>query len=73
MEPFRRALEGGADVIVAGRACDTAPFAVVPAMLGYPIGPAIHMSKILECTSLCCDPGGARCDVGHLAGGWFHS
>ena len=71
MEPFRRALEGGADVIVAGRACDTAPFAVVPAMLGYPIGPAIHMSKILECTSLCCDPGGRDAMLATLQGDGF--
>ena len=55
---FVRALEGGADVVLAGRACDTAPFAVVPVMLGYPKGPAVHMAKILECTSLCCEPGG---------------
>lgn len=71
MEPFRRALEGGADVIVAGRACDTAPFAVVPVMLGYPIGPAIHMSKILECTSLCCEPGGRDAMLATLKGDGF--
>jgi len=29
MAPFRKALEAGADVTVAGRACGTAPFAVV--------------------------------------------
>ena len=56
--PFAKALEGGADVILAGRACDTAPFAVVPVLLGFPKGPAVHMAKILECTSICCDPGG---------------
>jgi hypothetical protein len=55
---FAKALAEGADVILAGRACDTAPFAVIPVLLGYPKGPAVHMAKILECTSLCCEPGG---------------
>lgn len=58
MEAFRRAFETGADVIVAGRACDTAIFATLPVMLGFAPGPAIHMAKIVECASLCCVPGG---------------
>jgi hypothetical protein len=68
---FRRALEGGADVVLAGRACDTAPFAAIPALLGYPMGPAMHMAKILECTSLCCMPGGRDAMLARLAGDGF--
>ena len=71
MEPFRRALGMGADVILAGRACDTAPFAVIPVLLGYPPGPAIHMAKILECTSLCCEPGGRDAMLATLQGDGF--
>ncbi len=56
--PFRIALEADVDVIVAGRACDTAIFAALPALLGYPVGLAMHMAKIIECGSLCCVPGG---------------
>ena len=48
-EPFQRALEGGADVIVAGRASDTAIFAAMPVMKGIPEGIAWHAAKILEC------------------------
>src|SRR6185295_8518943 len=48
-EPFIRALQAGADVVVAGRASDTAIFAAVPLMLGFPAGPAWHAAKILEC------------------------
>ena len=48
-EPFMRALEQGADVIVAGRASDTAIFAAVPVMKGFPEGLAWHAAKILEC------------------------
>lgn len=58
MEAFRRAFLEGADVIVAGRACDTAIFATLPVMLGFDPGPAMHMAKIVECASLCCVPGG---------------
>jgi hypothetical protein len=57
-EAFIRALETGADVIVAGRACDTAIFDAVPVWLGFDHGPATHMAKIVECSSICCEPGG---------------
>jgi hypothetical protein len=58
MSAFKRALAAGVDVIIAGRACDTAIFATLPTMAGFPIGPAEHMAKIIECASLCCVPGG---------------
>ena len=58
MGPFRRALAADVDVIVAGRACDTAIFASLPSMLGFPTGLCVHMAKIVECASLCCVPGG---------------
>ena len=57
-EAFQRALEMGADVIIAGRACDTAVFAAIPAMLGYGMGLSMQMAKIIECSSICCTPGG---------------
>jgi hypothetical protein len=57
-ETFRRALTPEVDVVLAGRACDTAIFATLPEMLGYDSGLALHMAKIVECTSLCCEPGG---------------
>lgn len=57
-EAFERALEAGADVVLAGRACDTGIFAAVPKMLGFADGPILHMAKIIECSSLCCLPGG---------------
>jgi hypothetical protein len=55
---FQRALSAGVDVVIAGRACDTAIFAALPTMVGFPAGPAVHMAKIIECASLCCVPGG---------------
>ncbi|MES2999499.1 MAG: hypothetical protein V4787_02325 [Pseudomonadota bacterium] len=58
MSSFRRAFEAGVDVLIAGRACDTAIFSTLPVMLGFPEGLSIHMAKIIECASLCCLPGG---------------
>ena len=66
VEAFQRALQAGADVVIAGRACDTAVFAAIPAMLGYPLGPAMHMAKIIECCSLCTTPGGRDAALGVL-------
>jgi hypothetical protein len=71
IEAFQRALTAGADVVIAGRACDTAVFAAIPAMLGYPIGPAMHMAKIIECCSLCTTPGGRDALLGTLDGDSF--
>jgi hypothetical protein len=71
IEAFQRALDLGADVVIAGRACDSAVFAAVPATLGYPLGPTLHMSKIIECCSLCCTPGGRDTVIGTLEGDSF--
>ncbi|KDC79697.1 PF07287 domain protein [Bordetella bronchiseptica MBORD635] len=65
-EAFIRALACEPDVIVAGRACDTAVFASIPVMLGYDTALAVHMAKIIECTSICCDPGGRDAILGTL-------
>ena len=65
-EAFQRALEGGADVVIAGRACDTAVFAAIPGLLGYDMGLAMQMAKIIECTSICCSPGGRDAILGLL-------
>lgn len=65
-EAFLRALALSPDVVVAGRACDTAIFAAVPSLLGYPVAPAMHMAKIIECTSICCLPGGRDAMLGTM-------
>ena len=65
-EAFARALETAPDVIIAGRSCDTAVFAAIPERLGFPMGLAMHMAKIIECASLCCSPGGRDAMLGVL-------
>ena len=56
VEPFIRALEAGADVVLAGRACDDVIFAALPVMKGYDKGLSLHMGKILECAGLSASP-----------------
>jgi hypothetical protein len=52
-EPIVAALQGGADVVLAGRATDTAVAAAYPLMMGMPAGPTWHASKIVECGGQC--------------------
>jgi hypothetical protein len=48
-EPYLKALDLGADVVLAGRSSDTAIFAGLPMRHGFPAGVAWHAGKILEC------------------------
>ncbi len=70
-ETLARALALDPDVVIAGRACDTAIFATLPVMLGYPIALSLHMAKIIECTSLCCQPGGRDAMLAELTPEYF--
>jgi hypothetical protein len=58
-EPIIRALETGAQAVIAGRAYDPACFAAYALWKGFPAGPAWHLGKILECGALCAEPGAA--------------
>lgn len=53
VEPFIHALEQGADIVVAGRATDTAVLACLPIMRGAPAGPSWHAGKTMECGAQC--------------------
>ncbi len=48
-EPYLRALDHGAEVVVAGRSSDCAIFAGIPVRMGVAPGIAWHAAKILEC------------------------
>ena len=66
-EPYIEALNGGADVIIAGRSYDPSVFASLPIKEGFPKGLAIHLGKILECAAICALPGsGSDCMFGYL-------
>ncbi|MBW1695633.1 MAG: acyclic terpene utilization AtuA family protein [Deltaproteobacteria bacterium] len=66
VEPILAAVDRGAEVIVAGRACDTSIFAAIPLMRGYDHGLVMHMAKIIECASICAEPGGRDPMMGYL-------
>ncbi len=54
--PIIALLEKKADVIVCGRACDTAIYAAPCIYNGYGPGLAFHMAKIMECGAMCSEP-----------------
>jgi hypothetical protein len=62
-EPIEQALRAGADVVLAGRATDTAVSAAFALMRGMPPGPAWHAAKIIEC--------GGQCTTNPASGGVF--
>ncbi len=57
LAPFITALNEGAQIIFAGRACDVAIFAADPIRRGMDPGLAFHAGHILECGAIACDPG----------------
>jgi hypothetical protein len=57
--PFIKALEEGAQVILAGRACDVAIYAADPVRRGIDPGLAFHAGHVLECGAQACEPGSA--------------
>ncbi len=62
-EPIEQALRAGADVVLAGRATDTAVVAAFALMKGMPAGPTWHAAKIVEC--------GGQCTTNPRSGGVF--
>lgn len=66
-EPYIKALEEGAQVILAGRSYDPSVFAALAIKEGFDKGLAIHLGKILECASIAALPGsGSDCMFGYL-------
>ncbi|OGA51978.1 MAG: hypothetical protein A3G24_14645, partial [Betaproteobacteria bacterium RIFCSPLOWO2_12_FULL_62_13] len=60
-EPFMRALEDGADVVLAARASDAASWAACAMQLGLPPAPAWYAGKMLECGTASATPKGHDC------------
>ena len=54
--PIISALDQKVDVIVCGRACDTAIYSAPCIYNGYDHGLAFHMAKIMECGAMCSEP-----------------
>ncbi|MEV8394211.1 MULTISPECIES: acyclic terpene utilization AtuA family protein [unclassified Streptomyces] len=60
VEPIQEALRAGCDVILAGRASDTALFAALPQLRGADPGLTWHMAKTIECGAACAIPPSAN-------------
>lgn len=72
VEPFVKALDEGAEVIIAGRSYDPAVFAAIAIKNGFDRGLAIHLGKILECGAIAAIPGsGSDCLFGVLTKDYF--
>ncbi len=54
--PIIKLLDEKVDVILCGRACDTAIYAAPCVYEGYSEGLAFHMAKIMECGAMCSEP-----------------
>ncbi len=55
-EPIIRALNLGADVIIAGRSSDSVLFAAPAIRAGFPEAAAYYLGKVLECASFAAEP-----------------
>jgi len=55
VEPLQQAISDGADFVLAGRCSDSALFAAIPLMQGFPAGLAWHAGKVSECGTLVCE------------------
>src|ERR1043166_6137480 len=60
-EPYMRALDAGAQVILAGRSTDPAPWAALAMHHDLPPGPAWYAGKMLECACNAALPKGHDC------------
>ena len=56
VEPWQKALDMGAQVIIGGRSSDSALFAAMPIMRGFPPAQAWHMAKTVECGAMVSEP-----------------
>ncbi len=57
-EPFIKALNDGADIVLCGRTTDTAIIAAVPLMMGCNVAATWHGAKTVECGNQCTDGAG---------------
>lgn len=60
-EPFIKALDGGAQVVLAGRSSDPAPWAACATRAQLPPAPAWYAGKMLECGATAALPKGHDC------------
>lgn len=57
-EPLQKAFAEGVDCILAGRCSDSALYAALPILHGFPEGLAWHAGKVVECGTMACETAG---------------
>lgn len=68
VEPFQKALEDGAQVVIAGRATDASIYSAIPLMRGFDPGLVWHLAKIIECGGQVVTPRtGQDCVIGTIS------
>jgi hypothetical protein len=67
IEPLQHALEGGVDFILAGRCSDSALYAALPIMHGFPAGLSWHAGKVAECGTLAAETMGKGVILGRIS------
>jgi hypothetical protein len=66
-DPYARALEAGAQIVLAGRSSDAAIYAAFPLAKGVAAAPAWHMGKTVECGNAISEPAAAgECIIGSV-------
>jgi hypothetical protein len=69
VHPFIELLEREVDVIIGGRASDSAIFASAALFKGFPEALSYYLGKVLECASFCAEPyGGKESVLGEITG-----
>lgn len=66
VEPLQDAIKAGADFVLAGRCSDSALYAAIPIMNGFPAGLAWHAGKVLECGTMVCETAGRGAVLGTI-------
>jgi hypothetical protein len=66
VEPLQRALQGGAEFVLAGRCSDSALYAALPILCGFPEGLAWHAGKVSECGTMAAETMGKGVILGRI-------
>lgn len=66
VEPLQRALQAGADFVLAGRCSDSALYAALPILRGFPEGLAWHAGKVSECGTMAAETMGKGVIFGRI-------
>ena len=65
-EPIQKAIQEGADIVIAGRATDASIYAAIPLMRGFAPSLVWHAAKIIECGAAMAVPKSSDSMMAHI-------